>query len=554
MILRRKQSIGTLAGKYYRLSIEDGDKKESNSITNQRELVTAFLQKHPEIKAVDEYVDDGYSGTNFDRPAFKRMMEDCTSGKINCIIVKDLSRLGRDYIGMGKFMEQIFPKMGIRFIAINDNYDNAAEDNGADEVIVPFKNLINDAYCRDISTKIRSQLDVKRRRGDFIGNYAPYGYQKDEHDHNHLVVDEYASGIVTDIFQWKIDGLSAQRIAERLNTMGVLAPSGYKHLDGGRYRSGFKSGELAKWQAIQVLRILNNEVYLGTMVQGKRQKVNYKVKKVVDAPEDQWVRVEDTHEAIISRATFDTAQEVLKLDTRASEGKEEVSLFSGIVECGCCGANMVRHINKKKGKKYAYIHCTNHRNERDGVQHSFSERRLTEIVLAALQTRIEQICDLESKIEELAQLPRDQRKAKAAAGQIEMLQKEMDKYAMLRRQVYEDMNAGIVTKEDYLEFNRTFTQKIEAAQTAQQEVRRQQELLMRLDVSELPWIENFKKYRNLTELNRRVLVELVERIVIVDKDNIVIRYRFGEEIESVQTYSDACMEGTAIEQKEACAV
>ena len=244
------------AAAYLRLSIEDGDKAESNSIGNQRELIRDFAAERPGLHLVEEYADDGYTGTNFERPGFKRMMEDIKSGKINCIIVKDLSRLGRNYIEMGKYLEQIFPMMGIRFIAINDNYDNAnTESSDSDSIVVPFKNLLNDSYCRDISIKVRSQLDMKRRKGEFIGGYAIYGYCKDKRNKNRLVVDEYAADIVRSIYRRKLEGMSAQAIAEQLNSENVLAPSEYKRLCGLNYHSGFKAGTHAKWQAIQVLRI-----------------------------------------------------------------------------------------------------------------------------------------------------------------------------------------------------------------------------------------------------------------------------------------------------------
>lgn len=238
--------------------------------------------------------------------------------------------------------------MGIRFIAINDNYDNAnAESNDSDNIVVPFKNLLNDSYCRDISIKVRSQLDMKRRKGEFIGGYAIYGYCKDERNKNRLVVDEYAADIVRSIYRRKLEGMSAQAIAEQLNSENVLAPSEYKRLCGLNYHSGFKAGTHAKWQAIQVLRILKNEVYTGTMVQGRRQKINYKIKKIRDVEESGWIRVPNMHEAIIPQKLFDTVQEVLKLDTCASKGQQTVNLFSGIVRCGGCGQNMVRRTVSK---------------------------------------------------------------------------------------------------------------------------------------------------------------------------------------------------------------
>lgn len=546
MFLFQRRSGKDKTGLYMRLSVEDNDKLESDSIKNQRELLRAYAESHPELEVVDEYVDDGYTGTNFDRPAFSRIMQDCEAGRINCIVVKDLSRLGRNFIGMGKLMERVFPQKGIRLIAINDNYDNAKENSAADDVVVPFKNLLNDSYSRDISTKIRSQLAVKCRRGEFIGNYAPYGYQKDETNHNHLVVDDYAASVVRDIFQWRMDGMSAQRIADKLNHSGVLSPSEYKRLAAGTYRSGFRSGEKAKWQATQIIRILTNEIYLGTMVQGKRQKVNYKVKKIRDVAPENWIRVRETHEAIITQQLFDTVQEVIKLDTCAGEGQETVHLFSGIVECGSCHQSMVRRMTSKNGKRYFYLHCSTYKNHGGCTSHIISESKLYDVVLKALQQEIAAISKIEDRLHEIDQIPRDQRKIKSFHNQIAMLEKEMEKYTELRRQLYEDMTSGIVDKEEYLEFNRTFTQKIEAAQDSQREARRQMELLLNIEVSQLPWIEMFKKYQNLQELNRRILVELIEKIIVIDKTQIVIRFRFQEQIDSVLTYCDEC-EGDADE-------
>lgn len=227
MFFYKEKNKDIRAAAYLRLSIEDGDKAESNSIGNQRELIRDFAAERPGLHLVEEYADDGYTGTNFERPGFKRMMEDIKSGKINCIIVKDLSRLGRNYIEMGKYLEQIFPMMGIRFIAINDNYDNAnTESSDSDSIVVPFKNLLNDSYCRDISIKVRSQLDMKRRKGEFIGGYAIYGYCKDKRNKNRLVVDEYAAETeVADRPRQPVNyaGRVAERTADNVRKPSVLA-------------------------------------------------------------------------------------------------------------------------------------------------------------------------------------------------------------------------------------------------------------------------------------------------------------------------------------------
>ena len=240
---------------YVRLTKEDGDAKdakkaESNSISNQKNLIKDFLKDKEDIVVVSERVDDGYSGSSFERPAFQMMLEDIKKGIVDCVIVKDLSRFGREYIDSGRYIERLFPALGVRFIAINDNYDSLEGKDQSDEIIIPFKNLINDAYCRDISIKIRSHLEVKRKNGEFIGAFAPYGYKKDETDRNSLLVDTYAAGVVKDIFRMKLHGYSQDAIANRLNGMGILSPMEYKNATGSNYRTSFKTNERAVWGSV----------------------------------------------------------------------------------------------------------------------------------------------------------------------------------------------------------------------------------------------------------------------------------------------------------------
>ena len=289
---------------YVRLSKEDGDKVESDSIVNQKELIRQYIKDKPDIEVHSVRVDDGYSGANFDRPAFQQMLKDIRSGQIDCVIVKDLSRFARNFVEAGRFLDQEFPLYGVRFIAINDGYDSIQRKGGADDIVLPFKNLVNDAYCRDISVKIRSQLEVKRKKGDFIGSFAVYGYLKDPDDRHKLVIDEYAADVVRDIFKWKLEGLSQQRIAECLDDQGILSPMEYKRYCGMKYKSGFQVNPKAIWTAVAIGRILKNEFYVGTLVQGKRSTPNHKIKKLMQKPENEWVRIEHNHEPIIEREIF----------------------------------------------------------------------------------------------------------------------------------------------------------------------------------------------------------------------------------------------------------
>lgn len=533
-----------MTAKYLRLSSEDGDKEESNSISNQRELIEAYVASHPEINTVDEYVDDGYTGTNFDRPAFKRMLADAQKGKINCIIVKDLSRLGRDYIGMGRYMERIFPLMGIRFIAINDNYDSAKQEYPDDNTVVLFKNLLNDSYSRDISVKIRTNLDVKRRNGEYVGGYAPYGYKKDEKNRNCLVTDEEAAKVVYDIFQWKLDGMSTQGIADRLNEKGIMCPGEYKKSKGPDYTAAFYAAgsdahNHAKWGAMQVLRILMNEVYLGTLVQGRRSKVNYKVKKLKDVDRSNWVRVENTHKPIISREVYDTVQEVLKLDTRTSPKGDVVNLFSGIVRCGGCKSNMVRRKVTKNGRQYVYLHCSSYHRKQGCTSHLISEKRLENIVFDIIKKDM-QILDIIDENSEHLKMAQEKQPEYGQTfidpDKLADINREIVHYNTLLVQLNNDMEAGIITKEEYVEFGKDFRNRITQAERERDILKNKQAKIMNMDISDMPWIKHFKKYRRCMRISRRMLVELVEEITVYDKSHISIRYRYDDEIKSIVKY------------------
>ena len=298
-----------------RLSREDGDKEESNSITSQKLLIRDFLSSQPDLMECGIKVDDGFSGSSFVRPAFQEMMDEIRAGRIDCVVVKDLSRFGRNYLDAGEYIENLFPVLGVRFIAVNDHYDSLCRTM-SDAWMLPFKNLVNEAYCKDSSIKIRSQLEVKRRRGDFTGAFAPYGYQKDPDQKNHLVPDSFAADVVRDIYHWKLAGVSAADIADRLNAEGILAPMDYKRQQGIRYATPFRIYSSSQWNAAGVLRILKNPVYTGTLVQGRHTTPSYKVKKRMIKPKEQWAAVKGAHEAVIDPQAFAAVQRVLAMDIR----------------------------------------------------------------------------------------------------------------------------------------------------------------------------------------------------------------------------------------------
>lgn len=375
---------------YVRLSKEDGDlddvrKAESNSISNQKSLILNYLKDKEDIEIVSIREDDGYSGATFDRPAFKLMMQDVKDGIIDCIVVKDLSRFAREYIDAGRYIERMFPAMGIRFIAINDAYDSADTQAQGNEIIIPFKNLINDAYCRDISIKIRSHLETKRQNGEFVGNYCVYGYKKSEIDHNVIVPDEYAGHVVQDIFCWIKNGMSLDAISDKLNVLGILSPMAYKLSNGENYKTAFQKKDELLWTPVAVRRIATNIIYTGTLVQGKITTPNHKVKTKILKPQEKWAVSHNNHEALVSLRTFQIVQRLLSVDMRMAPGKDSIYLLSGIAVCADCGALMTRKVSTVNGKKYVYYMCSNNKKNKKCSSHRIKEADLESRVFDTLR-------------------------------------------------------------------------------------------------------------------------------------------------------------------------
>ena len=515
---------------YVRLSREDGDKEESNSVTGQKDLIRDYLSRHPELRECDMKVDDGFTGSNFQRPGFQAMMEEVRAGNINCIVVKDLSRFGRDHLEAGEYIERLFPFLGVRFIAINDNYDSQNRHAESDEIIVPFKNLINEAYCRDTSIKIRSQLEIKRQRGDFIGSFAVFGYKRDPSDHHKLVIDEYAADVVRDIYNWKLNGISSIDIAARLTVSGIPTPMDYKLSQGMRYTTAFRRKERSEWSAGMVLRILKNPVYTGVLEQGRVTTPSYRVKRLVHKPRDQWAVVEDCHTPIIDKFDFETAQRVLAMDTRTAEAGQPVELFSGMVYCGECGGPMIRKTVPSGKKKYVYFVCAAHKDRKECHPHALRVEALDDIVLEALQGHIREVIDL-SELMELTDIAKlQQANVEKIQARLTQKQEEIDRCQKLLRSLYENLADGIIDKSEYQELKSTYQDRRFRAEEQAEFLR--DEMGRELDNSaNNHWIEQFIKHRNITSLDRRIVVSLIERVLIFRDRRVEIVYRWYNEFE-----------------------
>lgn len=511
---------------YARLSKDDGDKAESNSITSQKAMCEEYISRHVDLELVETFVDDGYSGVDFNRPGFRKLEEALRDGRVEAILCKDLSRFSRNYIEGGRYLERIFPQLGVRFIAINDGYDSLTGNAQLDSFVIPFKNLINDTYCKDISVKIRTNLDVKRRRGEYVGAYAPYGYQKDPDDKNRLVVDEYAGDIVRQIFSMYKDGVSVCRIAEKLNSLGVLSPMEYKISTGSNYNTSFRINESAKWSYKAVHRILTNEVYIGVLAQGKRGTPNYKIHVVQDKDESEWVKVEDAHEALVTYEDFMSVRRMLGRDTRSVGEESEENILSGFLFCGDCGQPMTRKVVPSKNKKYYYYICSTHKRHEGCTTHSISTKEVLKAVTNAVKQQIGNVLELSETLEYISSLPTADRTFEA---QMEKLTEEIAHCKKMKLRLYEDLTSGIIDKKEYADFRGQYTLRIEEKSETLERVRRESRDSSVNGPAEKAWVALYRKHENIGELSRRVLMALVDKIMIYEGHVVEVLFQYGDE-------------------------
>lgn len=560
---------------YIRLSYTDDHSSESDSVSNQRKLIENFVEHNPDIEVVSEKIDDGYSGIIFDRPAFKEMMQDVTDGNINCVIVKDLSRLGREYIETGRYLRRVFPAYGVRFIAITDSIDTA-HDSG-DDLAVSVKNIMNEAYCRDISIKTRSSLDVKRRNGDFVGAFPVYGYMKAEDNKNLLVPDPYAARVVCDIFRMRLEGASASKIASELNRLGILSPLAYKKNNGLPYaKKGYADKADCKWSATTIIRILQDETYTGTLVQGKITHENLlgsgkwqtrtvgvilrsevytgdlvqgQTKTVdhrqVKADAEEWTVVRDTHEAIISREQFAAVQEILNQTASRAKAREvkayTPNLLKGKVFCAHCGGSLHRQRNiRKKSDDVYFYHCLSQsRISKDacpGV--TIREDALLDMLADMLQDSLDTA--LGQYTLSLAELPRQAADRAELREKITSRKQEIQRLRSIVRSLYENLVQGVLTKDEYFDYKEKYESRIAdlAVEMEQLEdglrtmdAQAEQHRALEQDAAQI------KTDRALTGA---LIERLIDRIEVSHDKQITVRYRFQSEFETYAEVLEQC--------------
>ncbi len=519
-----KDKKGVPTAIYIRLSREDGDKTESLSIVNQRMQLINYIDEHCDLILYRCYIDDGYTGTNFDRPAFKEMIQDIEEKKVGCVIVKDLSRLGRELAKTTEYIQDYFPNKKVRFIAISDSVDkNYLDFDTGVDVMIDFKNMFNGFYPKDIARKVRSTIRAKQNDGQFIGAFACYGYKKSLDNHNKLIIDEYPAIIVRRIFNMYIEGKGKNTIAKILNEEKTPCPSEYKKQSGLNYHNGNRLESTSYWTYSTIDRLLHNEFYIGNMVQNKSARQVCK-KKAIALPKDKHIIVRNTHESIIDMETWDKTQNLLKRNTKQLSLDKSIHKFAGFLQCGDCGRSMVKIVrggviwfNCGSYNRYGKHICSIHSITADGLE---------QIILQDLNVIMKSIEDVEKIIADEQAIKHSTEKYHLVDSK--KYEAELTKLQRKKEQAYEDYSDEIISKKEYLKFKTKYELQIEQTQN---KIKMIHETMEDKPIVANPWIEKLLRLKKLEELDRDIIVEMISMIYVYENKTIKIVYNFSHELD-----------------------
>ena len=533
---------------YIRLSKEDLQKIKkgldcSNSVANQQGMLHDFYESHmEELESYTEYVDDGHTGTDTDREHFQDMMADIMSRKINCVVVKDLSRLARNYSDAGSLIDNLFVQLGVRFISLAENVDSYLNPDSVSNIIVPITNVMNDNYCYQTSKKIRQVFDYKRRNGQYIGSFAPFGYVKDPDDKHQLLVDPDAAEVVKLVYSLFLQGSSKRAVSLYLNEHGIPSPAAYRRIKGLPVSSAV--GDDPMWSARMIHEVLTNEIYTGDMVQGRHRVKSYKVHQIETVPEEEWVRVPNTHEAIIVRETFDKVQGLMKRDTRTSPQGRQVHLFSGFLRCADCGKAVTRSVSGR----HVYYACSTYKNRSRTActMHSIKHNRLEAAVLFAIQQQVHLAVSYAETVTRINTAPVKKCQSKRLDDLIAAKERELAKVTRYKQGLYQDWKDGEITREDYHNMKADYErQTITLTAVLKNLTAERAELANGVD-NEHPALVAFMRYQNIDELTRDILVELVDYIKVYENGNISVRFKFADELRKIVEYIELNNETPAL--------
>ena len=542
-----KQSDSSILYKvagYARISLEDKDFGDSGSLENQKLMIESYINRTPDLKLCSMHIDNGYTGTNFKRPGFEALMDEIRQGKINCVVVKDLSRFGRDYMEAGNLLEIIFPQLNIRFISINDKYDSLTPRSNGESTVIALKNLINSFYSKDISLKIRSSYEIKQKNGEYTGSFPPYGYLKLPENAKKLTIDPESSEIVKQIFRLKLDGLSVYQITTWLNERNILTPSHYRYIKGIFLDKRYKNHQI--WNYSTVMHILQGEIYLGHLIFGKLKVNPNKVYDYIRQPKENWLIKENTHEALVSQVDFDKVGEML--NKRHNQIKQRIykkwdnpeNIFRGISYCIDCG----HKINRKRITSavtgyttYAYIcaSCKNGRFDKTNRCY-FKEKDLYNAVYMSIKKQIDVCVNIRRVIEKMREEDSGKQKQISLKKEIKKIQKELDCLPALKLKLYDDYCANIIDEAEYQLFVRKFDEERLQLTLQLEKLDSEMNTFMPEFVDNNRLIKAMDLFKNEKNLTRDMVVSLIERLEIGGDLSVHIIFRFRDEYEKIRPY------------------
>ena len=523
---------------YLRLSVENNHhSREQESINMQRYMLEKYVEAQPDMQLQGIFCDNGETGTNFERPGFEQMMDEVRKRKIDCIVVKDLSRFGRNYIETGYYLEKIFPHLGIRFVAVNDQYDTSNDEN-RNELIVSLKNLVNDLYAKDISRKISTAFETKHSNGEFTGSIPPYGYKKSPENKNKLIPDPEAAKVVRDIFQWRLEGRGFSQIVRTLNGQGIPCPSLYHYQHGCKK----KPGQRAFWQSRTVKRITENEVYLGHLVYGRTKQSLCDGIPIKSVPHEEWRVVKHTHQAIIGQETFDQVQEINRKNyeqhyaLRGKHGTTE-NILKGFLICTDCGARMVRiHTVTPAGVSRYIFKCWVYMQNLSGQGCSkklVGEPEMKECLLQSLRVQIELAGKLEQMLKDLQQQPDVQKRRRELEENIRKTNQKIRRNTALKGSLFESYSEHLLTEEEYRPMKVQYDQEAEQLREELSYLEEEKSRFFHAISPQNEWISAVKKYQGEKAITRGMLQELLSCVRVSGYNEVEIIWKFQDEFSRI---------------------
>ncbi len=529
------------AAVYARLSVEDNNRAgDRESITMQKYMLEKYVEVQEDMRLDGVFCDNGETGTNFERPQFERLMEEVKRRRIDCIVVKDLSRFGRNYVETGYYLEKIFPYLGVRFVAVNDGYDTKKGGSGS-ELVVSLKNLVNDLYAKDISQKITASLEIKQKKGEFIGAFPPYGYLKSPKDKHKLIPDPETAAVVREIFRQRADGTGINRIARYLNERKIPSPSMYHYLKGRKKKKPEGAGAI--WQGQMIKLMTKNPMYAGHMAQGKtKRSLSLGMPQTIMDKED-WQVVYHTHEALISQGLFDKVQSVSEQrheECRRRMGKYPLTenVFKGLVVCADCGMKMVRYkdVSRAGTARYTFICRVYAENlSRQGcTRKCIGEPELKEAVFHGLRIETEAALKLEDLLKRTQQKSGFRKKQEALAERVRLLKQDMGRNAAYRAALFESFSDHTLTEQEYVSLKQEYDRKAAAFRKELGELEQEEQVYSKTMSPQNQWIRALKKCRTEETVTREMAVELIDHIKVTGYNEIEIVWNFKDEFTRIE--------------------